>query len=112
MIGQPSPKHATSYLGLTCQLTCQSPATYDLQSLECHVSPPEWCHVPCQPSPKPPPDHRSTAAINGGSDGQRRRTTVDHRGTTAGPPVNHQSTIVDRQSTAGQQPGLDRVMGQ
>ncbi|GJR46544.1 putative reverse transcriptase domain-containing protein [Tanacetum coccineum] len=36
--------------------------------------------------------------VNGG---QRRSTTTDHRRTTAGPPVNHRSTVVDRQSTGG-----------
>ncbi|GJT35209.1 zf-CCHC domain-containing protein [Tanacetum coccineum] len=64
------------------------------------------------------------AAVIGG---QRRRTTVDHRWTTGqrrrttvGPPVNHRSTVVDRQSTArsgrvvgqsgsGLGPGLDQV---
>ncbi|GJY32902.1 hypothetical protein Tco_0417371 [Tanacetum coccineum] len=59
------------------------------QSLECHVSPPEWCHVACQPSPEPPP-------VNGGqrrqstvaNDGQRRRTT-GQRWLTASQPVGH-----------------------
>ncbi|GJT37344.1 putative ribonuclease H-like domain-containing protein [Tanacetum coccineum] len=44
-------------------------------------------------------DHRSTAAVN---DGQRWRTIgpppLDHRWTTARPPINHRSTVVDRQS--------------
>ncbi|GKE06502.1 hypothetical protein Tco_1398520 [Tanacetum coccineum] len=58
----------------------------------------------CQPSSEPPSDHRSTV-VNGG---QWWPTTVngsgppsDHRLTTAGPPVNQRSTVVDRQSTAG-----------
>ncbi|GKG48945.1 hypothetical protein Tco_0513092 [Tanacetum coccineum] len=45
-------------------------------------------------SPEPPPDHRSTAAINGG---QRRSTAAINDGhggapplTTVGPPVNGQ----------------------
>ncbi|GKG42086.1 hypothetical protein Tco_0473837, partial [Tanacetum coccineum] len=51
-----------------------------------HVSPPEWCHVACQPSPEPPPDHRSTVVND--SD-QRRSTMADHRSTAIG----HQSTV-------------------
>ncbi|GJT55285.1 reverse transcriptase domain-containing protein [Tanacetum coccineum] len=37
--------------------------------------------------------------VNGG--GQRRSAVADHRLTTVGPPVNHQSTVVDRQSRSG-----------
>ncbi|GJV11637.1 hypothetical protein Tco_1353178 [Tanacetum coccineum] len=36
---------------------------------------------------------------NGG--GQRRSTVADYRQTTAGPPVNHRSMVVDGQSTGG-----------
>ncbi|GJW31434.1 hypothetical protein Tco_0051466 [Tanacetum coccineum] len=60
--------------------------------------------------------HRSTAAVNGGSDGQRWQSTTindgeppltdcqplpDHRRTTSQPPPDHRSTVVDRQSTGG-----------
>ncbi|GKE86800.1 hypothetical protein Tco_1560542, partial [Tanacetum coccineum] len=59
------------------------------------------------PSPEPPPEHRSTMAVNGGkrrstaavNGGQPWRTIVDHLRTTAGPPSDHWSTVVDRQST-------------
>ncbi|GKD28715.1 hypothetical protein Tco_1239493, partial [Tanacetum coccineum] len=51
----------------------------------------------------------STAAVKGG---QRRSTAAyhhrppsDHRSTTAGPPVNHRLTAVDRQSTVGSNGG-------
>ncbi|GJS04046.1 hypothetical protein Tco_0320554 [Tanacetum coccineum] len=77
-----------------------------LQSLECHVSPPEWCHVACQPSSEPPP-------VNGGS--QQWPTPVNTAGPPVdggGPPSDHRSTVVDRQSTAGSWSGLDRVLGQ
>ncbi|GKF57234.1 hypothetical protein Tco_0170771 [Tanacetum coccineum] len=61
------------------------------------------------PSPKPPPEHRSTMAVNGGlrrsttavNVGQPWRTTVDHRRTTTGPPPDHRSTVFDRQSMDG-----------
>ncbi|GKE94466.1 hypothetical protein Tco_1579321, partial [Tanacetum coccineum] len=67
----------------------------------------------------------SPPPVNGGIDGQRwhRRSTVavnggepsltggqpppDNWSTTAEPPVNHQSTVVDLQSTAGSGPGTD-----
>ncbi|GJR70360.1 hypothetical protein Tco_0016425 [Tanacetum coccineum] len=52
---------ATSYLVLTCQLTCQS-------------------------VPRTATDQQ----VNGG--GQRRSTVVDHRSTTAGPPLDHRRT--------------------
>ncbi|GJU94469.1 retrovirus-related pol polyprotein from transposon TNT 1-94 [Tanacetum coccineum] len=46
------------------------------------------------------------------NDGQRWRTTVNGgQRQSAELLVNHRSTIVDRQSTTGQQPGLDRVLG-
>ncbi|GJS32252.1 hypothetical protein Tco_0963316 [Tanacetum coccineum] len=75
-----------------------------LQSLECHVSPREWCHVACQPSPEPPTDHQSTVVNNGS---QRWPTTVN----TVGPQPDHRSTVVDRQSTSGSWSGMDRVLG-
>ncbi|GJU73993.1 hypothetical protein Tco_1265398 [Tanacetum coccineum] len=62
-----------------------------------------------EPSPEPPPDHRSTA-VNGS--GQRRSTTVNGGApllTTAGPPPNHHSTVVDRQSTIGSGFGSGQV---
>ncbi|GKC79905.1 hypothetical protein Tco_1130679, partial [Tanacetum coccineum] len=46
------------------------------------------------PSPKSPPDHRSTV-INGGEPPL----------TTAGPPRDHWSTAADHQSTSGSWPG-------
>ncbi|GKB68093.1 hypothetical protein Tco_0929505 [Tanacetum coccineum] len=62
---------------------------------------------------KPPPDHRSTAAVNGGqrrstpwTTGQRRRTTVDHRRTT-GQPAGH-GRVMDR-VWIGSGPGRVRV---
>ncbi|GJR79749.1 hypothetical protein Tco_0150534 [Tanacetum coccineum] len=103
------------YLVLTCTVPRTSylpPAQSDTQSLEAHVSPPEWCHVafllfPTVAGQPPvnrlqttgqrwsmvvndgsqrwstPSDHRPMAAVN---DGQRWRTTVDHRQTTDQPP--------------------------
>ncbi|GKE43601.1 hypothetical protein Tco_1470885 [Tanacetum coccineum] len=54
-----------------------------------------------------PPDDRSTV-VNGG---QWRRSTTVNGGepplTTAGPPVNHRSTVVDLQSTDGSRPGQE-----
>ncbi|GKB74356.1 hypothetical protein Tco_0935768 [Tanacetum coccineum] len=90
------------------------PAQYLIQIISCamchHLSGATW------PASRHWSDHRttgqrwSTATVNGG---QRRSTAADHRRTTAGPPVNHQSTVVDRQSTGGSWlglgPGLDRV---
>ncbi|GJX73091.1 hypothetical protein Tco_0311686 [Tanacetum coccineum] len=63
------------------------------------MSPPEWCHVACQPSPEPPP-------VNGG---QWQRSTVVNDGqpwrTTGQPLPDHRSTAVDRQSTVGSNGG-------
>ncbi|GJX68943.1 hypothetical protein Tco_0304670 [Tanacetum coccineum] len=86
----------------TCHLT--------YQSLEGHVSPLEWCHVACQPSPEPTPDHRSMPVNDGqrrqsmvATDGQRwRSTTVDG----GGPPLpDHHRTTDQRWLTASQQAG-------
>ncbi|GJS73887.1 hypothetical protein Tco_0706728 [Tanacetum coccineum] len=73
------------------------------------------------PSLEPPPEHRSTVAVNGGqrrstagqpllvhqstvavNDGQWWRTTVDHCRTTVRPPVNHRQTTGQQWSTASQ----------
>ncbi|GKF41068.1 hypothetical protein Tco_0124410, partial [Tanacetum coccineum] len=85
----------------------------DTQSLECHVSPPEWCHMAYQllpvPSPEPPPDHRSTVMVNSG---QRWSTVADHREpppdhheTTARPPINHRSITGQQWLTVSQRSG-------
>ncbi|GJX81150.1 hypothetical protein Tco_0329299 [Tanacetum coccineum] len=42
-----------------------------------------------------------TTVNSGGPPSDHRRTTGQRRRTTARPPVNHQSTVVDRQSTTG-----------
>ncbi|GKC42390.1 hypothetical protein Tco_1060112 [Tanacetum coccineum] len=62
----------------------------DTKSLEGHVSPPEWCHVACQPSPEPPPDHRSTVVVNGGG---RRSNGLLTR------PSSHRLTASQRRAT-------------
>ncbi|GJZ20292.1 hypothetical protein Tco_0556882 [Tanacetum coccineum] len=89
----------------TCNLVPKPETLY--QSLEDHVSPPEWCHVTCQllsaPSPEPPPDHRSTVVSGGG--GQRRSTVADHRG----PPSDHYRTTGQRWLTASQRSGQQWV---
>ncbi|GKF82673.1 hypothetical protein Tco_0244329, partial [Tanacetum coccineum] len=75
------------------------------------------------PSPEPPPDHRlmvvngddqwrSTTTgppANGG--GQRRSIGGEPPLTTAGPSVNHRSTVVDRQSVGGSRAGSSSGRG-
>nr|GFD04150.1 hypothetical protein [Tanacetum cinerariifolium] len=57
------------------------------QSLDGHVSPPEWCHVAGQlspaPSPEPPSEYQSTTVKGGVNGGQRRLMVADYRRTTA-----------------------------
>ncbi|GKB11221.1 hypothetical protein Tco_0845144, partial [Tanacetum coccineum] len=94
-----------SFLVLTTSYTCTVPHT---NHLECHVAASDWpaamtWHATWHPRGKPMTgQRRSTTAgpsVNGVSQrNDRRSTTVNYGGpplTTAGPPVNHQSTVAD-----------------
>ncbi|GKD93824.1 putative ribonuclease H-like domain-containing protein, partial [Tanacetum coccineum] len=57
--------------------------------------------------------HRTTGQRQStvANDGQHCQTTAGPPVNGVGPPLDHRSTLVDRQSTGGSWPGLDRVLG-